>query len=114
VKNLSARKADYSKFQELDVQIVGISADASFSQKAFADSLELPYPLLSDHPDFHVIQTYAGLRPYPPGSGRMVSERAFFLVDQQGIIQGKWSVGLGEVFPSEPILRRAQELTKQP
>jgi len=46
--NLSARKADYSKFQHLNVQVLAISADNPFSQKALADSLHLPYPLLSD------------------------------------------------------------------
>ena len=46
--NLTARKADYEKFAGLGIQILGISADNPFSQKALADSLKLPYPLLSD------------------------------------------------------------------
>ena len=49
MKNLSTRKADYSKFQDLNVQILAISSGNPFSQKALADSLQLPYPLLSDH-----------------------------------------------------------------
>ena len=40
--------ADYSRFEALNVQILGISANNTFSQKTFADSLKLPYPLLSD------------------------------------------------------------------
>ena len=50
MKNLSARKVDYSAFQELGVQVLGIAAEHSFSQIPFADSLHLPYPLLSDYP----------------------------------------------------------------
>jgi peroxiredoxin len=46
--HLTARKADYEKFTALGIQILGISADNPFSQKALADSLKLPNPLLSD------------------------------------------------------------------
>ena len=41
----------YREFENLDVQVLGISADNPFSQSMFAASMELPYPLLSDHPD---------------------------------------------------------------
>ena len=63
-KNLSTRKADYNKFQDLNVQILGISGNAPFSQKAFADSLQLPYPLLSD------MELNAAIKAYGVVSGR--------------------------------------------
>jgi peroxiredoxin len=50
MQNLSARQADYHTFQALGVQVLGIAAEHPFSQKPFADSLHLPYPLLSDSP----------------------------------------------------------------
>jgi peroxiredoxin len=68
--NLSARRADYSKFQDLNVQILGISADNPFAQKTFADSLKLPYPLLSDFPDRKVIRSYGIL-----GASEMTAQR---------------------------------------
>ena len=40
------------------MQLLGISANNPFSQKTFADSLKLPYPLLSDFPDLQVIRSY--------------------------------------------------------
>jgi len=107
--NLSARKADYSKFQEQNVQILAISSNITFSQKALADSLKLPYPLLSDFPDLKVIKAYGRLSPsgtYP--------QRAFFLVDQEGIIRGRWPAGDDEVFSNGPILKVAQEITGKP
>jgi peroxiredoxin len=55
--------ADYSKFEALNVQILGISSNIPFSQKTFADSLKLPYPLLSDAPDLKTIRNYGGLNP---------------------------------------------------
>jgi hypothetical protein len=38
------------------------------------------------------------------------ARRSFFLVDKRGIVQGKWLVENKEVFPSEPILKVAQEI----
>jgi peroxiredoxin len=108
MKNLSTRKADYSKFQELNVQILAISSDNPFSQKALADSLQLPYPLLSDY-DLKVIKAYDRLSPSERGA-----ERAFFLVDKQGIIRGRWPAKGYEVFASEPILEVAQEIAGKP
>jgi len=82
-KNLSARKADYSKFQQLDIQILGISGNAPFSQKTFADSLQLPYPLLSD------MEQNATTKAYGVVSGNKW-RRSFFLIDKQGLIRGQW------------------------
>ena len=116
--NLSARKADYSKFQHLNVQVLAISADNPFSQKAFADSLHLPYPLLSDL-GLKVTRSYGVLygtvgKVEEPAFKDLIPKRAFFLVDQQGIVRGRW---IGEdlvVFPSDILLKTAQELTGNP
>jgi peroxiredoxin len=105
----------------LHVQVLGISADTPFEQKTFADSLQLPYPLLSDFPDLQVIRNYSVLWPHQIGPVRdgnvvvdhapnTVARRAFFLVDQQGIVRGKWLVENKAIFPSEEMLRRAREL----
>jgi peroxiredoxin len=49
-----ARKADYKRFEALGVQNLAVSANATFSQQTFAESLKLPYPLLSDsRPEGH-------------------------------------------------------------
>jgi hypothetical protein len=42
------------------------------------------------------------------------AERAFFLVDQQGIVRGRW---IGEdlaVFPNEVLLKAVGEITGKP
>ncbi len=110
--NLSARKADYSKFQELDVQILGISTNHPFSQKTFAESLQLPYPLLSDFPNLKVTRQYGGLSQNPMLTKLGIAERAFFLIDQQGIVRQRWLVKGGEdiVFSSEDLLKEAREI----
>jgi len=78
------------------VQILGISANNPFSQKTFADSLQLPYPLLSDFPDLKAIRSYGGLSQE---FALTIAQRHFFLVDLQGIVRGKWRGTSTDVFP---------------
>ena len=69
------------------MQIVGISANATFSQQTFADSLKLPYPLLSDFQERKVIRSYGVLN-----EKLMIANRSFFLIDPQGVIRKKWII----------------------
>jgi peroxiredoxin len=109
-----ARKADYSQFQELDVQILGLSANNVFSQRTFADSLELTHPLLSDYPDLKVSRAYGVLQHYVGDPDRLRSRRAFFLIDKAGIVQGRWlPFKQAALFDSAPILQRARELAEK-
>ena len=107
--NLSARKADYGKFRELNVQILAISGTSfQTSQQAFANSLDLPFPLLSDRPALQAIRSYGVLHTNP-----IMARRAFFLIDTQGIVRGRWWGEPFDVFPSEEILKTAQAMTQQ-
>jgi peroxiredoxin len=119
VANLAARKADYRQFQALNIQILGISVNNPFSQKVQADSLQLPYPLLSDlylkvTKAYGVVYGSTGAKVDYPGIEGMSAGRVFFLVDKQGIVRGKW---IGEdmtVFPSEVLLQGAQQVAEKP
>jgi peroxiredoxin len=105
-KNLSTRKVDFGKFQDLNVQILGISGNNPFSQKTFADSLQLPYPLLSD-------SSMKTTTAYGVG-GTVAWKRTIFLIDKQGIIRGRWRGENEGVFSNEPLLKAAQEITGKP
>ena len=103
----------------MNVQILGISENNPFSQKTFADSLQLPYPLLSDR-TLSVIKAYGvlygateGKNEYPHMVGR-IAKRSFFLIDQQGIVRGRWIGGDLDVFPSEMILQAVREMVGKP
>ena len=117
--NLAARKADYRKFQALNVQILGISNNNHFSQKVQADSLQLPYPLLSDEAmkvtgAYGVVYGSTGTKiDYPHNVGKLAG-RAFFLVDKQGIVRGKWTGEDLAVFPNEVLLQGAQQMAEKP
>jgi peroxiredoxin len=101
-----ARKADYNRFQALGVQNLGISANNQFSQQTFADSLKLPYPLLSDS-ERKVMRSFGVLN-----EKAMVANRSFFLIDPQGMIRKKWIIENGgtTVVYSPTLLRDIEEI----
>lgn len=94
----------------MNIQILGISSNNPFSQKTFADSLQLPYPLLSDFPRLNTIKSYAGLNKEWAST---TAQRAFFLIDKDGIIRGRWHGTVNDVFPTAPILEAARAIAGQ-
>ena len=101
------------------MQILGISENHTFSQKTFADSLKLSFPLLSDRA-LNVARAYGVLYGHTEGEilyphlvGRK-AKRAFFLIDQQGIVREKWLGGDDEAFPNEKLLKAARVLAGKP
>ena len=55
---------------------------------------------------------YGGLSLNPTYAQIGIAERAFFLIDKQGIVRKRWLIKGGEevIFPSEPILKAVQEI----
>jgi peroxiredoxin len=102
-----ARKADSKRFEALNIQNLGISANMTFSQQTFAESLKLPYPLLSDFPDRKVMRSYGVFN-----ERTQFALRAFFLIDAQGILRKKWIIenpGTTVVY-SQTLLKDIEEI----
>ena len=114
MKNLSARQVDYRAFQALGVQMLGIAAEYPFTQRPFADSLHLPYPLLSDYPALQVTRRYTGLQPHPSDPHRLAARRTLVLIDIQGIVRWRWQGETADVFPSARMVQTVQEMTATP
>jgi peroxiredoxin len=68
----------------MNTEVIGISANVAFSQKAFADFLKLTFPLVSDYPDLQTIAAYGVL-----DRERRLAQRSYFIVDKQGVIRYK-------------------------
>jgi peroxiredoxin len=102
-----ARKANYKSFEDLGVQNLAASANLTFSQQTFAESLKLPFPLLSDFPDRKLMRSYGVLN-----ETTMTAHRSFFLIDPQGMIRQKWIIadGATTVVYSNTLLRDIREL----
>jgi peroxiredoxin len=78
-------------FIRLRATLVGISADSTWSHKAFARSLGLSFPLLADfHPRGAVARAYGVYV-----DGEETSARALFVLDGAGVI--RW----GHVYPTD-------------
>jgi len=104
---LSSSRDDYAKFAGIDTEIIGISANAPFSQKAFADFLKLNFPILSDFPDAKVIEAYGVLN-----KARRTAQRSYFIVDKQGIVRYKKLVNSGEgLVPNDTLVDEVKKIT---
>ena len=71
---------DLSSFSELGAQVLGISVDSVWTHRAFADSLELPFPLLADFQPRGAVAASYGLFNADKG----ITRRATVIVDKQG------------------------------
>jgi peroxiredoxin len=100
--NLSARKSDFNRFEGLGIQVLAASANLTFSQQTFAETLKLPFPLLSDFPLRKTMSSYGVLN-----EKTMVANRSFFLIDPQGIVRKKWLIEnpVTTVVYSDTVLR---------
>ena len=114
--NLTQRRDDYQSFATLDTEVLGIALDHAYSQAAFAQSLELPFPLLSDYPNGRAVRNF-GVGYADGAAERLLARAAIFLVDKEGIVRGYWgpanpaeAPAVEAVFSSEPMLARAREV----
>lgn len=64
--------------------MLGISTNAPFSQKAFADFLKLNYPLLSDAEGYKVTKSFG---VFDEANGKV--KRSYFIIDKSGVIRFK-------------------------
>ena len=92
-------------FKTVDTEVIGISADAKFSQQAFADFLKLNFPLVSDAPDAKTIQAYGVLNP-----NSKLAQRSYFIVDKKGIVRFKKLQERGELLQTND--RLVEEIRK--
>lgn len=83
----------------MNTEIVAISANAAFSQKAFADFLKLNFPLVSDYPDLKTLASYGVLEPE-----RRLAQRSYFIVDKEGVIRYKNVLGRGQPLVTNDVL----------
>ena len=86
---MSAFRDIASRFADKNAQVLGVSMDDLSTQKKFAESLNLPFPLLAD-PSGDVVRAYGAAMEY---KGKTLADRITFVIDANGkvtkVLQGK-------------------------
>jgi peroxiredoxin Q/BCP len=78
---MSAFREQHSEFAGADAQVLGVSMDDLETQKKFADSLKVPFPMLVD-PEGKTVAAYGVLRELPLGV--RYANRVTFVIDKDG------------------------------
>jgi peroxiredoxin len=89
-KELCTFRDAMSQFNNFQAQVIGISVDSPFANKAFATQNNLQFPLLSDTTR-EVCKLYGGVHEDFAGiKGYSASKRAVFIVDSNGSVVYVW------------------------
>jgi peroxiredoxin len=95
------------QFLDAGVRPFGVSRDSAWTHIAWAQTLDLSFPLLSDWNGeavraFGIGHEFRGHRD--------VAERTAFLVDPDGTVRGAWRYETAELPDFDELLRAAQAL----
>jgi glutaredoxin-dependent peroxiredoxin len=89
-KEMCSFRDSLASLAKVDGQVVGISVDSPFANKAFADQNKLGFPLLSDF-DLVVSKQYVGIYEAFAGiAGYKASKRSVFVLDSTGTVKYVW------------------------
>jgi glutaredoxin-dependent peroxiredoxin len=96
-----------AEFDEAGTQVFGISRDSPWTHIAWAQALDLNFPLLSDWnaeavTSFGVAHEFNGMRD--------VAERSAFLVGADGTVRGAWRYETAALPDFDELLRAARAL----
>ena len=89
-KEMCAFRDAMAAFNSFNAQVVGVSVDSPFANKAFADANKLTFPLLSDHTR-ETSTAYAGVyQDFAGVQGYSASKRAVYVIDEKGVVTYVW------------------------
>jgi len=77
---------NFNLYKNMNAEVLGISVDGTFVQKAFAEKNNIKVPLLSDF-NKEVVKTYDVLRPEFAHGMKGTAERGVYVVDKDGVIR---------------------------
>jgi glutaredoxin-dependent peroxiredoxin len=89
-KEMCAFRDSLSSLGSLNAQVVAISVDSPFANKAFAFQNQLLFPILSDYTK-ETSRIYCGLYEAFAGlKGYAAAKRSVFLLDKAGVVRYVW------------------------
>lgn len=110
-KEMCTFRDGFAALEGAGAQLVGVSVDSSFSLKAFAQTYNLQFPLLSDF-NKKVTKLYGVLQDPWVGLGyKGVAKRATFVVDKRGMLRHRWVTDVPtEEPPYAEVVKAVQKL----
>ena len=106
-KELCTFESGLSGFEALNAVVLGISVDAPFSNAAFAAKTGASFPLLSDY-DRSTVEAYGvALNDFAGMPGYTASQRAVFIVSEDGTVAYEWIAPNPGVEPNYDEVRAA-------
>jgi peroxiredoxin len=97
------------EFHRHQATLIGISVDGAWCHAAFAANRKLHFPLLSDfEPKGAVARAYGAYRPMEG-----TTERALFVIDEQGLIYWSYLSPVGVNPGADGILEALESLSKR-
>jgi peroxiredoxin len=89
-KELCSFRDMLGRLEALEAQVVGVSVDSPFANRAFAAANRLTFPLLSDFGG-EVAREYGGVHEdFLNIPGYTVAKRAVFVLDSEGVVRYAW------------------------
>lgn len=77
---------NFDAYKNMNAEVLGISVDGTFVQKAFASANNITYPLLSDF-NREVIRKYDVVQAEFAHGQKETSQRAVYVIDKEGVIR---------------------------
>jgi peroxiredoxin len=96
-------------FTAENTEVLGISANAPFSQKAFADFAKINYPLLSDR-DGKLMEAFGVY-----DEARKVAKRSYVIIDKDGVIRYlniRPSGSEKDLLPTQELLNEVKKVNR--
>jgi glutaredoxin-dependent peroxiredoxin len=89
-KEMCTFRDSLTNLSKVNAQVVGVSVDAPFANKAFATANNLSFPLLCDYTRA-ISKQYGGVHEDFAGlKGYSAAKRAIFVLDTKGIVKYAW------------------------
>jgi glutaredoxin-dependent peroxiredoxin len=89
-KEMCTFRDGFDGLQDAGAQLVGISVDSAYALRAFTQTYNLGFPLLSDF-NKKVTKLYGVMQDPWVGLGyKGVAKRAVFIVDRKGVLKYRW------------------------
>lgn len=89
-KELCSFRDSLAALNDLNATVLGVSVDAPFANKAFADKNGLNFPLLSDYAREAVRAYDVAHDDFAGMPGYTAAKRSVFVIDPEGVVRYAW------------------------